>query len=363
VNPPYFLADGTDVGALPKVSLHDHLDGGLRPQTVIDLAEAAGIAIPEHDPAALARWFAGHADSGNLVDYLATFDVTVSVMQTRAALTRVAREFVEDLVADGVVYGEVRWAPEQHRDRGLTMDDAVESVQEGIDDAVAEAARAGHAIKVGQIVSALRHQDHALEAAHVAVRHRDSGVVGFDIAGPEKGFPPARHHEAFDFLAGSFLPVTVHAGEADGVESIRGALLDARALRLGHGVRIAEDIVAGEETVLGRTARWVRDRRIPLEVSPSSNLQTGAIAAWGRTLAGHPFDLFYQLDFRVTVNTDNRLMSGTTLTRELTLLAEAFDYTVADIAEFQQNAAHAAFLPLDERNELIARLASAYEME
>lgn len=360
---PFLLPDGTDIGALPKVSLHDHLDGGLRPATIVEIAEAEGVEIPEQDPRRLAAWFAQHADSGNLVDYLKTFDVTVSVMQTAEALQRVAREFVEDLVADGVVYGEVRWAPEQHRARGLTMDAAVEAVQAGIDEAVARARADGARIRVGQIVSALRHQPYALEAARVAVRHRDTGVLGFDIAGPEKGFPPSGHHEAFDYLARHFLPVTVHAGEADGLESIRGALVDGRALRLGHGVRLAEDLSLGEEPRLGPTARWVRDREIALEVSPSSNVQTGAIAAWGPRLADHPFDHLYRLDFRVTVNTDNRLMSATTLTRELALLAGTFGYELADLAEFEMNAARASFLPLGERRELCAFLAGAYETE
>ncbi|HEU0257200.1 MAG TPA: adenosine deaminase [Microbacteriaceae bacterium] len=356
---PHLLPDGTDLGPLPKVSLHDHLDGGLRPQTVIELADQDGVEIPEHDAGRLARWFAEHADSGSLVEYLRTFDVTVSVMQTRAALTRVAGEFVDDLVTDGVVYGEVRWAPEQHLSRGLTPDDAVDAVQEGIDAAVARAAAGGHEIRVGQLVSALRHRPNALEAARLAVRHRGAGVVGFDIAGPEDGFPPAGHREAFDYLAQNLFPVTVHAGEAAGVESIRGALVDGRALRLGHGVRIAQDLGADGAT-LGPAARWVRDRRVPLELSPSSNVQTGAIAPWGASLREHPFDSLYRQGFTVTVNTDNRLMSATTLTRELALLAETFGYGLSDIARFQRNAAEAAFLPLPEREELARRLASAY---
>ena len=352
---------------LPKVSLHDHLDGGLRPQTIIELAEPLGIELPAADAAALGAWFAAQSDSGSLVEYLKTFDVTLSVMQTREGLTRIARDFVEDLVADGVVYGEIRWAPEQHLQRGLTMDEAVEAVQAGIDEAVEAASAAGRRIRVGQLVSAMRHIAHGTEIAELALRHRDRGVVGFDIAGPEAGFPASGQQPAFDLLAAEWFPVTVHAGEADGLESIRGALLDGRALRLGHGVRIAEDISqeGGDDenayVSLGPLAQWVKDRGIALECSPSSNLQTGAFAAWGDTLADHPFDMLYQLGFRVTVNTDNRLMSSTTLTRELGLLADTFGYDLDDVLAFQLNAAEAAFLPLEDRLELIDHLTEGFD--
>ncbi|WP_125132658.1 adenosine deaminase [Microbacterium sp. 10M-3C3] len=350
---------GRSLRSLPKVSLHDHLDGGLRPETVLDLADEFGVDAPEDDADALADWYAENADSGSLVDYLKTFELGVSVLQTREALTRVAREFVEDLAADGVVYGEVRWAPEQHQRGGLSLDEVVEAVQDGIEEGEDAAQDAGRDIRVGQLVTALRHADRSLEIARLAVAWRDRGVVGFDIAGPEDGFLPARHREAFDYLAGEFLPVTVHAGEAAGLESIRSAVLDGRALRLGHGVRLAEDleVVAREgdevRVHLGPLARWVRDREIALELSPSSNLQTGAIAAWGTAMEDHPFDLLYQLGFSVTVNVDNRTMSHTSLTRELALLAETFEYGLDDLEAFQLNAAAGAFLPVEEREELI----------
>lgn len=352
---------------LPKVSLHDHLDGGLRPQTIIELAEPLGIELPATDPAALATWFAEQSDSGDLVEYLKTFDVTLSVMQTREGLTRVARDFVEDLVADGVVYGEIRWAPEQHLQRGLTLDEAVEAVQEGLDAGTAAAAEAGHGIRVGQLISAMRHLERGTEIAELALRWRDRGAVGYDIAGPEAGFPAARQREAFDLLASNWFPATVHAGEADGLESIRGALLDGRALRLGHGVRIAEDITqeGGDDentfVALGPLAQWVKDRGVTLECSPSSNLQTGAFAAWGDTMADHPFDMLYQLGFRVTVNTDNRLMSATSLTKELGILADTFGYDLDDVLAFQLNAAETAFLPLEDRQELLARIIDGFD--
>lgn len=357
-----------DVRALPKVSLHDHLDGGLRPATIIELSAAVGHQLPSTDPAELAQWFRESADSGSLPRYLETFDHTIAVMQTREGLVRVAREFVEDLVADGVVYAEVRWAPEQHLQGGLSLDEAVEAVQEGLDEGVAAAEAAGSFIQVGQLVTAMRHADRAMEIAELALRHRDSGVAGFDIAGAEDGFPPSRFKEAFTFLAENQFPVTVHAGEAAGVESIVDALVHGRALRLGHGVRIAEDIDvefgaddAGSPedpevgmVSMGRVASWVRDRGIALEVCPSSNLQTGAVASFGEDIETHPIDLLYQTGFAVTVNTDNRLMSSVTLTGEFELLMETFEYDLDDILELTMNAVNAAFLPLDERAALSA---------
>ena len=354
---------GAVINDLPKVSLHDHLDGGLRPATIIELAATDGVELPTTDPTELAAWFADQSNSGSLVEYLKTFDVTTAVMQTEAGLTRVAKEFVEDLVADGVVYGEIRWAPEQHLQRGLTLDQTVEAVQAGIEAAVDAA---GGSIRIGQLVTAMRHADRSMEIAQLAVRHRDHGVVGFDIAGAEAGFPASNHKAAFDYLASELFPVTVHAGEADGLASIRSALVDGRALRLGHGVRVFEDVAltdGGDGSMLatlGEVASWVRDREIPLEVSPSSNLQTGAIAAWGDDLADHPFDVLYQLGFRVTVNTDNRLMSNTTLSKELALLAGTFGYDLDDLAAFQINAALGTFLPLEDREEIIAAITAGY---
>lgn len=357
---------GRSIRTLPKVSLHDHLDGGVRPATIVEIAADAGVTLPESEPEALADWIAAACDSGSLEQYLTTFDLSTAVMQTPAALTRIACEFVEDLAADGVIYGEVRWAPEQHQAGGLGLDEAVEAVQVGIEQGEDRAAAQGVDISVGQLITAMRHTDRSLEVAELAVRWRDRGAVGFDIAGPEDGFPPSRHRAAFDYLAEAFFPATVHAGEAAGVESIRGALLDGRALRLGHGVRLAADIELldrdGDDVRvrLGEVARWVRDREIPLELSPSSNLQTGAIATWGSELEDHPFDLLYQLGFAVTVNVDNRTMSRTTLTRELARLVTAFDYDLDDLEVFQLNAAAGAFLPVEEREHLIARITDGF---
>jgi adenosine deaminase len=262
----------------------------------------------------------------------------------------------------------VRWAPEQHLGRGLTLEQAVDAVQQGIEEGEDAADRSGSSIRVGQLITAMRHADRSREIAELAVSFRGRGAVGFDIAGAEDGFPASNHRAAFDYLAENFFPVTVHAGEAAGLASIRSALIDGRALRLGHGVRIAEDLEViteeGDEVQVrfGDLARWVRDREIPLELSPSSNLQTGAIAKWGKTLADHPFDLLYQLGFAVTVNVDNRTMSATSLTRELALLVEAFEYDLDDLETFQFNAAAAAFLPVEEREELVEIIAEGFDV-
>jgi adenosine deaminase len=362
-----------DLKSLPKVSLHDHLDGGLRPATIIELAQAVGHTLPSTDPVALGEWFRESADSGSLVRYLETFDHTIAVMQTKEGLFRVAKEFVEDLAEDGVVYGEVRWAPEQHLQKGLTLDEVVEAVQEGLEAGVDAAEERGQQIQVGQLITAMRHADRGQEIAELAVRHRAKGAVGFDIAGAEDGFLPSRFKDAFTYLAENNFPATVHAGEAAGLDSIQSALVDGRALRLGHGVRIAEDITVefednsdddGEDTIgmvtLGGVAAWVRDRGIALEICPSSNLQTGAISGFGEGIESHPLDMLFQLGFNVTINTDNRLMSGVTLTDEFELLVETFDYDLDDLLELTLNAAEAAFLPLDEREALVEYINDAY---
>lgn len=362
-----YEVDGVDIQTLPKVSLHDHLDGGLRPQTVLELADEIGLELPASNADALAEWFAAQSNSGSLPEYLKTFDITTAVMQTEHGLHRVAKEFVLDLAEDGVVYGEIRWAPEQHLQRGLSLDQAVEAVQAGIEEAIDLVETHGRGIRIGQLISAMRHLDRADEIAELALRHRDKGAVGFDIAGPEAGFPPSRLASAFDRLAKAHFPATVHAGEGDGLASIEDALFAGRALRLGHGTRIAEDIEVEEErgdaivVRLGELAEWVKDRQIPLELSPSSNLQTGTIAQWGDSLEDHPIDLLLQLGFAVTVNPDNRLQSGTTLTRELGLMVETFDWDLDDLEEVTQNAVAGAFCSVEEREELADEIADGFD--
>lgn len=349
------LADGVDAREVPKVLLHDHLDGGLRPATIIELAQADDIALPAETPEALGEWFRTAADSGSLERYLETFALTVAVMQSAANLERVAREAVLDLAADGVVYAELRWAPEQHQQRGLDLDEAVASVRDGITGGMQLAAERGHDIRVQQLICAMRQADRSAEIAELAVRHASpepGGVCGFDLAGPEAGFPPSNHLAALDYCCRHWLPATCHAGEADGIESITSALRDARALRLGHGTRLIDDITLSDEVAeLGAVARWVRDRRITVESCPSSNLQTGT-----PSLAAHPFEQLFQLGFSMTVNTDNRLMSATSVSRELALLAAEFDYTLDEVELLQLNAAEGAFLPVAEREALAERI-------
>src|ERR687884_1771248 len=336
-----------DIVKAPKALLHDHLDGGLRPATIVELADAVGHALPESDPDRLGRWFVAAADSGSLERYLATFAHTVAVMQTADALHRVARECALDLAADGVVYAEVRYAPEQHLELGLTLDEVVEAVHAGFVDGCAEAAAQGTPIRIGTLLTAMRHAARSQEIAELAVRFRDNGVVGFDIAGAEAGFPPTRHLDAFEYLQRENFHFTIHAGEAFGLPSIWQAIQWCGADRLGHGVRIVDDIAA--HGTLGRLAAYVRDKRIPLELCPSSNVQTGA----AKSIAEHPIGLLKRLGFRVTVNTDNRLMSRTTLSEEFAKLVEAFDYDWDDLQWFTVNAMKSAFIGFDERLELI----------
>ncbi|MFG2886019.1 adenosine deaminase [Streptomyces sp. NPDC048297] len=336
----------------PKVLLHDHLDGGLRPGTVVELARESDYhELPETDPGKLGLWFQEAADSGSLERYLETFRHTVAVMQTREALVRVARECAEDLAEDGVVYAEVRYAPEQHLEGGLSLEEVVEAVNEGFRQGERLARENGHRIRVGALLTAMRHAARSLEIAELANRYRDSGVVGFDIAGAEAGHPPTRHLDAFEYLKRENNHFTIHAGEAFGLPSIWQALQWCGADRLGHGVRIIDDIEVAEDgsVRLGRLASYVRDKRVPLELCPSSNLQTGAASSY----AEHPIGLLRRLHFRVTVNTDNRLMSHTTMSREFEHLVDAFGYTLDDLQWFSVNAMKSAFIPFDERLAMI----------
>ncbi|MFD3657465.1 adenosine deaminase [Streptomyces sp. 24-1644] len=336
----------------PKVLLHDHLDGGLRPGTIVDLALAQGYdALPEAEPDKLGIWFREAADSGSLERYLETFAHTCAVMQTREALVRVAAECAEDLAEDGVVYAEVRYAPEQHLEGGLTLEEVVEAVNEGFREGESRARANGHRIRVGALLTAMRHAARALEIAELANRYRDLGVVGFDIAGAEAGFPPTRHLDAFEYLKRENNHFTIHAGEAFGLPSIWQALQWCGADRLGHGVRIIDDIEIADDgsVTLGRLASYVRDKRIPLELCPTSNLQTGAASSY----AEHPIGLLRKLHFRATVNTDNRLMSGTSMSQEFERLTETFGYTLDDMQWFTVNAMKSAFIPFDERLAMI----------
>jgi adenosine deaminase len=332
----------------PKVLLHDHLDGGLRPQTVLELADEHGYRdLPADDAASLGRWFRAAADSGSLVRYLETFAHTVGVMQHADAIHRVARECAVDLAADGVVYAEVRFAPELATARGLSIEAVVEAMVDGFAAGAKEAAAAGSPISVGALLCAMRQNDRWVEVADLVVRYRDAGVVGFDLAGPEDGFPPDRIPEAIAVLDRAGAHRTIHAGEAFGVESIRAALDGAHAERLGHGVRIADQVPL--DGPLGPLAERVLSGQVPLEVAPSSNVQTGAYPS----LAEHPVDRLHRLGFAVTLNTDNRLMSGVSVTSEFSDVASTFGWSWDDVQTVTERALAAAFLPESERSRLL----------
>lgn len=336
----------------PKVLLHDHLDGGLRPSTVVELAEDVGYGgLPSTDPEALGRWFVADTPRRDLVRYLEGFTHTVAVMQTSDALERVARECVEDLGEDGVVYAEVRFAPELHTEAGLSLETIVESVLAGFSAGMEAARAAGRPIVVRALLTAMRTAARSLEIAELAVRYRDAGVAGFDVAGPEAGYPPTRHLEAFTLIQRENFHATLHAGEAFGLPSIWQALQWCNAERLGHGVRLVDDVTVGAEgeVVLGRLASYVRDRRVPLELCPTSNVHTGAVPS----LAEHPIGLLRRLSFRVTINTDNRLMSGVSLSSEMARCAEVFGWGWSDLRWLSINAMKSAFYDFDARLALI----------
>jgi adenosine deaminase len=346
------MPDLATIVAAPKALLHDHLDGGLRPATVIDLASEYGYDdLPTTDVEELSAWFRRGADRKSLELYLETFVHTFGVMQERDAITRVAAECAQDLAADGVVYAEVRMAPELCTARGLTLDEAVEAMLDGFREGSAAAAANGHPITMRLLVTAMRQAARSVEVAECAVRWRDAGVVGFDIAGPEAGYRPTRHLDAFDLVRRENFHITIHAGESFGLPSIWEALQFCGAERLGHGVRIVDDITVRDDgsVELGRLAAFVRDRRVPLEMCPSSNVHSGAAPS----IEAHPIDLLRRLRFRVTLNTDNRLMSGVSLSSEFAALDAAFGIGLGEMEWLTINAMKSAFAPFDERIRII----------
>jgi adenosine deaminase len=337
----------------PKVLLHDHMDGGLRPATVIELARAIDYrGLPTDDPDELGRWFTRGADQKSLELYLEAITSAVAVIQTPDAIARVAAECTEDLAADGIVYAEVRFAPELFTERRLPLDEIMAAAWSGFEEGMRRADAAGHPIVVRILVTAMRQARRSTEIAELTIRCRDSGVVGFDLAGPEAGYPPTAHLEAFRLLQRANVRITVHAGEAVGLPSIHDALELCGAERLGHGVRIVDDITLDDDgrPVLGRLASYVRDRRIALEICPTSNVHTGAAAS----IAEHPFDILSQLGFCVTVNTDDRLLSDVSLSGEFGVLADAFRIDLDDMERMTLDAMTSSFLPYDQRVALIS---------
>jgi adenosine deaminase len=333
--------------SFPKVLLHEHLDGVLRPKTVIELARDTNYKLlPSEDPAALADWFHEGANKGSLPEYLKGFTHTIAITQTEEALERVAYEQAEDLCRDGVVYFETRFAPIFHTQRGLTHQRIVAAVLRGL-----ERGRKDFGVVSGLIICAMRNMDVSLEMAELAVDFRERGVVGFDLAGEEGGYPPKKHIEAFHYIQRQNFNITIHAGEGYGKESIWQAIQYCGAHRIGHGTRLIDDIAMAEGKVvkLGNLAQYVLDKRIPLEICLLSNVHTGA----ARSLEEHPFRTLYRERFRVTLNTDNRLMSNTTLTKEFQAAADTYGLTVEDFEKLTINAMKSAFLPYGRRIDFI----------
>ncbi|HEY6167067.1 MAG TPA: adenosine deaminase [Verrucomicrobiae bacterium] len=336
-----------DLQSLPKVLLHEHLDGGLRAQTIIELARAVNYTeLPTDKPQELAAWFHRGANRGSLPLYLEGFKHTIAVMQTRSALERVAFEFIEDMHRDGVVYAEVRFAPCFHREKGLTDEAIVGAVIDGL-----RRGEEQYGVKWGLILCAMRDRTDSLEAAELAVDFRDRGVVGFDLAGEEAGHPPKKHADAFAAIQRANFYSTLHAGEAFGVASIWQALQFCGAHRLGHATRLSDDmtIVDGRIVKLGTLAQYILDRRIPLEMCLSSNVHTGSVPS----LREHPFKMYFDRGFRVTLNTDDRLMSDTSMTKEFAIAVEEFGLTLADLEKITMNSMKSAFIHFDERIRLI----------
>ena len=339
--------DGAILKSLPKVLLHEHLDGVLRPQTVIDLAKQVNYGeLPTQDPAQLAAWFHQGANQGSLPKYLEGFAHTIAVMQTEEALERVAYEQAEDLSRDGVIYFETRFAPVFHTQRGLTHQQVVSAVLKGL-----ERARKDFGISSSLIICAMRNMDGSLEMAELAVDFRGRGVVGFDLAGEEGGYPPKKHVDAFHYIQRENFNITIHAGEGFGKESIWQAIQYCGAHRIGHGTRLIDDIAVadGKAVKLGDLAQYVLDKRIPIEICLISNVHTGA----AKSLSEHPFKILYQAKFRVTLNTDNRLMSDTSMTKEFAAAADTFGLGLDDFEKLTINAMKSAFLAYDKRIDFI----------
>lgn len=342
------------IKAIPKVVLHDHLDGGLRVKTILELAHQHNYtALPYDTEEQLGNWF-HTAVQGSLEIYLETFAHTVGVMQTPDALQRVASECAQDLAQDGVVYAEIRFAPELHTAKGLSYREVIDNVLLGFAQGEAAARDSGKPIRVVALLTAMRMADVSLEIAKLVVEYRDRGVVGFDIAGKEAGYPPTEHLEAFQYLQRNNAHFTIHAGEAFGLKSIWEAIQFCGTERLGHGVRIIDDVTVNNDgsVTLGDLAAYVRDRRIPLELCPKSNVDTGAATS----IAEHPIGLLRKLNFRVTLNTDNRLMSDTSMSAEMTSLVEAFDYSLRDLEWLTVNGMKSSFLPFDQRLDIINKV-------
>jgi adenosine deaminase len=346
-----FLKTEELIHSLPKVLLHDHLDGGLRTKTIIELAHKQNYnELPTTDVDELTKWFHSAADSKNLVEYLKGFQYTCGVMQTKEALERVAYEMLEDMKNDGVCYVETRFAPVFHTDKGLHMDDVVKAVLSGL-----EKGKKDFGVGYGLILCGMRNMTNTLDIAELAVNFREHGVVGFDLAGEEGGYPPKKHVDAFHYIQRENFNITIHAGEAFGKESIWQAIQWCGAHRIGHATHLLEDIILdddGEVVGFGDLAQYILDKRIPLEICLLSNLHTGAVDK----LEEHPFGIFFKEKFRVTLNTDDRLMSNTTMTNEFLLAIKFFGLKLDDLEKITINSMKSAFIHHDERLNYIYKI-------
>ena len=332
----------------PKVELHEHLDGGLRPTTIIELAKERGIDIPSNDPIELKSWFTRGCQQKSLKLYLEKFNITTSVMQDKEALIRVAREEIEDLAEENVVYAEIRFCPELHTKKGLNLEEVVHAVLAGC-----EEGRKETGMEYGLILCAMRHEDPklSLEIAELAVAFSERGVVGFDLAGDEFGHPAKKHLEAFQYIRTKNFNITIHAGEAFGLESIWQAIQICEAHRIGHGTRITEDMVIenGKIVKMGSLAHFIQDKRIPMEMCLSSNVGTGAVESY----KDHPFPILFRNHFRVFLCSDNRLMSDTNLTKEMAIAVKEYGLEFKDLEKITINAMKSAFIHHERKLKII----------
>lgn len=326
--------------SLPKSDLHCHLDGSLRPSTILSLAEQQGVALPADNPDDLCKNLGCGTVRESLADYLRAFEVTLSVLQTDESLYRAAFELAEDAAAENVRYLEVRYAPILHTRKKLPLPAIVHAVSQGLRDAEKR-----FDIRAGIIICGIRNQspETSIKLAELAVAFKNRGVIAFDLAGAEIDHPAKRHKDAFQLILNNNINCTLHAGEAYGPESIAQAIHWCGAHRIGHGTRLVED---------GDLLNFVNDNRIPLEVCPSSNVQTKSVSSF----EAHPLRFYYDYGLRVTVNTDNRLMSATTVTKELYLVHKHLGMSLNDIKELILYGFKSAFLPFRERRELLSRV-------
>jgi len=332
------------IKSVPKVLLHDHLDGGLRPQTIIELADDLKYKkLPTRDKDALAKWFQVVENKESFAEFHWGFEHTTSILQTKEGLERVAYEMLEDMKSDGVIYVETRFAPSHHINKGMYLEETVTSVLKGL-----ERGKKDFGVGYGLILCGIRNMKNTLDIAELAVNFRRDGVVGFDLTGHEHNSPPKRHLEAFQFIKRANFNITIHAGETFGKESIWQAIQYCGAHRIGHATRLIDDIIVnedGEVESFGNLAQYILDKRMPLEICLLSNINTGVIDK----LENHPFNILFKENFRVTLNTNHRLINASTMTREFLTAVNYFEITLDEIEKITINSMKSAFIPYADR--------------